>query len=148
MADTVPDRRAAVIAEAQSWIGTPFHHGQMLKAAGCDCLTFIVGVFVSAGIVVRPKIPFYRPDFMMHQAEETYLLGLLEHGREVKAPQPADVAIFKWGRIYAHAGIVVDWPWMLHAAPAIGVVKMRGDTGKLCGRPVKFISAFSDGETA
>lgn len=141
-------RRAAVIAEAQSWVGTPFHHAARVKGAGVDCLTFIAEVYTRASIVPPQKLPFYRPDFMNHQAEETYLNGLLAHGREVKTPLPGDVAIFKWGRIYAHAGIVVDWPWMLHAAPGIGVIRMRGDTGRLCGRPVKFISAFDDGASA
>ncbi len=141
-------RRAAVIAEALTWVGTPFHHAARVKGAGVDCLTFLTEVFERAGIVPRQTLPFYRPDFMMHQTEETYLLGLLEHGREVAAPLPADVAIFKWGRIYAHAGIVTDWPWMLHAAPSVGVIRMRGDTGRLCGRPVKFISAFADADPA
>lgn len=138
--------RTAVITEALTWIGTPYHHAGRVKGVGVDCLTFLMEVFSRTGVVPPQKTPFYRPDFMMHSAEETYLNGLLEHGREVKVPQPADVAIFKWGRIYAHAGIVVDWPWILHAAPAIGVVRMRGDTGKLSGRAVKFISAFDDGE--
>lgn len=138
------DIRRAIITEAESWIGTPFHHAARVKGIGCDCLTFIVEVYERVGIVPHQELPFYRPDFMNHSAEETYLNGLLKHGREVATPLPADVAIFRWGRIFAHAGIVVDWPWMLHAAPAIGVVKMRGDTGRLCGRPVKFISAFDE----
>ena len=135
-------RRAAIVAEAVTWIGTPYHHAARIKGAGVDCLTFIVEVYERAGVVGHQELPFYRPDFMNHEAEETYLRGLLEHGREVDAPLPGDVAIFKWGRIFAHAGIVTDWPWMLHAAPTLGVVRMRGNTGKLCGRPVKFISAF------
>lgn len=145
----MPDpRREAVISEALEWTGTPYVHMGQVKGAGCDCLTFIYCCYRNVGIVEEQEIPFYRPDFMMHNVEETYLLGLLEHGHEVKAPLPGDVAIFKWGRIYAHAGIVTDWPWMLHAAPAVGVVLARGNTGKLMGRPVKFISAFDDGDPA
>jgi cell wall-associated NlpC family hydrolase len=29
--------RAAVVAEARSWLGTPFHHQGRVKAAGVDC---------------------------------------------------------------------------------------------------------------
>jgi NlpC/P60 family putative phage cell wall peptidase len=141
-------RRAAIIAEALTWIGTPFHHAARIKGVGCDCLTYIAEVYARAGIVPPQQIPFYRPDFMQHQSEETYLNGLLQHGREVAQPLQADVAIFKWGRIYAHAGIVVEWPWMLHAAPSLGVIKMRGDMGRLRGRAVKFISAFVEGDPA
>lgn len=137
-------RRAALIAEAEKWIGTPYHHMGRVKGAGVDCLTFLVEVYERAGIVGHHEIPFYRPDFMLHQSAETYLEGLLQYGREVAAPLPGDVALFKWGRIYAHAGLVTDWPWMLHAMPGNGVIRMRGDMGKLTGRPVKFISAFGD----
>lgn len=140
-------RRASIVAEAKSFIGTQYHHMGKVKGAGVDCFTLLVAVYENCGLVPPQKIPFYRPDFMLHQSEETYLNGLLEHGHEVKSPLPGDIAIFKWGRIYAHAGIVVDhWPWMIHAAPQVGVIRMRGDTGKLCGRPVKFISAFDDSE--
>lgn len=137
-------RRKRILTEAEAWLGTPFHHGQLLKGAGCDCLTFLVGVFEAAEVVSRPELPFYRPDFMQHQTEETYLNGLLAYGREVKVPLPGDVAIFRWGRIYAHAGIVVEWPEMIHAHPNYGVMRMRGDVGRLLNRGVRFISAFGD----
>jgi hypothetical protein len=32
------------IAQARTWIGTPFHHQGRLKGVGCDCLGLIVGV--------------------------------------------------------------------------------------------------------
>lgn len=137
-------RRQLIIAEARTWLKTPFHHGQKLKGAGVDCLTFIVGVYENVGVVEPQRLPFYRPDFMQHQDEETYLNGLLEHGHEVVNPILADVAIFSWGRIYAHAGIVTSWPMMLHAHPVYGVIEMDGTQGKLRGRNVKFISAFED----
>jgi cell wall-associated NlpC family hydrolase len=137
-------RRALLIAEAQTWIGTPYHHMARVKGAGVDCLTFLVEVYEAVGIVPHQEIPFYRPDFMLHQSTETYLEALLGHGELVAAPLPGDVAIFKWGRIFAHAGLVTAWPWMLHAAPGHGVIAMRGDQGKLMERPVKFISAFRD----
>ena len=142
----VSAKRMAIVKEAKSWISTPYVHMGRVKGAGTDCLMFIVEVYQRVGIVGDVTIPFYRPDFMHHQSIETYLNGLLEHGHEVKYPLPGDVAIFKWGRIFAHAGIVLDWPWMLHAQPAVGVVRMNGTTGRLTGREHKFISAFDDGE--
>lgn len=141
-------RRQAILKEAQSWVGTAYHHMGRVKGVGADCLTFIVEVYVRAGIVSEPEIPFYRPDFMRHQNRETYLEGVLEYGHEVEVPLPGDVALFKWGRIYAHGGIVTAWPWIFHAAPQIGVIRMRGNEGKLRGREVKFISAFNDGTPA
>lgn len=141
----MPDpRRQLVIEEALTWLKTPFHHAAKVKGAGADCLTFIVGVYENVGLVPAQKLPFYRPDFMRHEAQENYLNGLLEYGKEVKVCLAGDVVIYKWGRIFAHAGIVVEWPFIIHAAPQLGVIKMRGDTGKLMGRERKFISAFED----
>jgi len=144
VSDELDPRRARLLAEAETWIGTPYHHMGRVRGAGVDCLTFLVEVYEAAGLVEHQEIPFYRPDFMLHQSAETYLEALLAHGRLVETPEPGDVAIFKWGRIFAHAGLVTDWPWMLHAAPGHGVIRMRGDQGKLMGRQVKFISAFGE----
>lgn len=138
-------RRIAVVAEVMEWIGTPYHHAARLKGVGCDCLTLLTEVYERAGVVPRQEVPFYRPDFMQHQSEETYLSGLLEHGREVEVPMPADVVVYRWGRIFAHAGIIVDWPWIVHADVSNGVIRARGNTGRLMGRDRKFISAFDDG---
>ena len=34
-----------VIAEARSWIGTPYRHQASLKGVGCDCLGLVRGVW-------------------------------------------------------------------------------------------------------
>ena len=34
----------AIIAEARSWLGTPWHHQASLKGVGCDCIGFVRGV--------------------------------------------------------------------------------------------------------
>lgn len=34
----------ALIAEARSWVHTPFHHGARLKGVGVDCVGLIVGI--------------------------------------------------------------------------------------------------------
>jgi cell wall-associated NlpC family hydrolase len=38
------DLRAAVVREAESWIGTPFHHAARVKGAGIDCLMLLAEV--------------------------------------------------------------------------------------------------------
>jgi hypothetical protein len=45
----------------------------------------------------------------------------------VPAPEPGDVAIFKFGRCYAHGVIVTKWPLMIHSWVDGGVGVMRGD---------------------
>lgn len=43
--------RGQILDEARSWIGTPFHHGQMAKGLGCDCLGFLAGIAFAVGYV-------------------------------------------------------------------------------------------------
>ena len=38
-------RRAAIVAAARSWIGTPYRHQASLKGVGCDCLGLLRGVW-------------------------------------------------------------------------------------------------------
>ncbi|SRR5581483_10224467 len=55
--------RAVIIAEAQSWIGTPYRHQASLKGVGCDCLGLIRGVW-RAVIGEEPEAPPpYAPDW-------------------------------------------------------------------------------------
>ncbi len=35
--------RAAIVAEARSWIGTPHRHQASLKDVGCDCFGLVLG---------------------------------------------------------------------------------------------------------
>jgi cell wall-associated NlpC family hydrolase len=135
-------RRAAVIAEARSWIRTPYHHMGRIKGAGCDCLTLLAEVYERAGIIGHVEIPFYRPDFMRHRDGEPYLEGVLAHGREVAIPEPGDAALWRFGRCLSHAAIVVAWPQVIHADSANGVTPADGTQGHAMGRAVRFFSPF------
>ena len=80
----------------------------------------------------------------MHRSAETYLDGLLRYGREVERAEPGDVALFKYGRVFWHGGIVTEWPTLIHAfADRRQVCWGNAEQGRLAThRPVKFISAF------
>jgi NlpC/P60 family putative phage cell wall peptidase len=88
-------KRAAVVAEAESWLGTPYHHMARLKGVGCDCLTLLAAVYEAAGVVPAIEIPFYPPDWHLHRGVERYMDGLLAYAHEVDAPAPGDVALFR-----------------------------------------------------
>ena len=137
-------RRAAVLAEAWSWYRTPYHDKARRKGAGCDCLTLLAEVYAAAGVIAPVHdLPFYRLDAFRHRSEETYLEGLLGYGREVEIPEPADVALFKMGRIFFHGAIVVAWPKVIHADFANGVIDADAVDGALKRlRPVRFFSPF------
>ena len=87
----IGDRRR-VIAEAESWLGTPYHHMGRLKGVGCDCLTLLAGVYHASGVIPALDIPFYPPDWHLHRSVERYLEGLVGHACEVDGAKPGDVA--------------------------------------------------------
>lgn len=41
--------REAIVAEARTWMGTPFHHQASLKGVGCDCIGLVRGVARAVG---------------------------------------------------------------------------------------------------
>jgi cell wall-associated NlpC family hydrolase len=135
-------RRSAVVEEAQSWIGTPFHHEARIKGAGVDCLMMLAEVYERAGVVGHIDVPHYPQDWHMHRDAERYMEGLLAYTHEIEAPQPADIALFKFGRVFSHGAIVVEWPRVIHAYWAIGVVWGDVRQPPLKGREVRFFSPF------
>jgi cell wall-associated NlpC family hydrolase len=146
MSDNLDPRRAAIVTEAKSWIGTPFHHEARIKGAGVDCLQLLVGVAQNVGIIGEIKIPHYSPDFHLHRDDETYYEGLLKYLTEIPGPPgPGDVALFKLTRIFWHGAIVVEWPRVIHADWNNGVVWGDVNLKPLRDHPVKFFSAFGDG---
>jgi NlpC/P60 family putative phage cell wall peptidase len=139
----VDERRSAIVAEARTWIGTPFHHQGRVKGAGVDCLMLLAEVFERAGAAQHVDPPFYVPDWHMHRDAERYLEGLLGYAREIEArPQPGDIALFRFGRTFSHGAIVTDWPRLIHAYWQIGVVWGDVTLYPLAGRPARFFSVF------
>lgn len=121
-----PDSRARVVEAARAWIGTPYHHMADLKGVGVDCAMLLVRVFCDLGLVASFDPRPYTRDWMLHRDDERYLGFLVASAREVEAPQPGDVILFRVGRCYAHGGIVTlpDPLTILHAfAPAARVLE-------------------------
>jgi len=116
--------RAAVVAEARSWIGTPYHLGADVKGAGVDCAMILVRVFCDLGLVAPFDPRPYSNDWHLHRSEEVYLRLLLERAHEVASPEPGDVVLFRYGRCYSHGGIVTSAePFtMIHAFASARIV--------------------------
>jgi cell wall-associated NlpC family hydrolase len=75
--------RAAVVAEARSWLRTPYHHMGRVKGAGVDCATLLAEIYARAGMIAPVTIPFYPPDWHLHREAERYLGFVLEHAHEI-----------------------------------------------------------------
>lgn len=106
MQNSEADQRAAVVAEARKWLGTPYHNCADVKGVGVDCGMLLVRVFVDTGLVPPFDPRPYPADWHLHRSEERYLGFVFDRGSEVEAPQPGDVLVLRIGRCYSHGGIV------------------------------------------
>jgi hypothetical protein len=112
---THPEERAAVILEALSWEGTPYHHNQALKGVAADCVRFLNEPYVACGFTTREPQRDYPADWHFHRSEELLLEAIGRRCHPVDRPDPADIVTWKLGRCFAHCAIVIDWPIVIHA---------------------------------
>jgi cell wall-associated NlpC family hydrolase len=107
VSDLSRDRqRAAVVAEARSWIGTPYHNCADRKGIGVDCGMLLVRVFVDLGLCAPFDPRPYPVDWHLHRSEERYLGFIFDRSAETDAPLPGDVMVFRYGRCYSHGAVV------------------------------------------
>lgn len=132
-----------VLAEATTWLGTPWHHEGGVKGAGVDCAMLLVRVFSAVGAIPDIDPRPYPMDHMLHSAQERFLSWLEQYADPVplgKDPQPGDVIVYRVGRCYSHAAIVDQWPNVIHAfRDERKVVVTRFDVGRLAGKLFKIM---------
>ncbi|WP_434058440.1 NlpC/P60 family protein [Coralliovum pocilloporae] len=94
----MPTTPEDLIAEARSWIGTPYRHQASLKGVGCDCLGLVRGLWRFLYGTEPESLPAYTPDWAEANGEET----LAEAGHRHLLPISTDVAeagdliLFRW----------------------------------------------------
>lgn len=136
--------RERVIAEARSWLGTPYHHQASAKGAGCDCLGLVRGVW-RAVIGDEPAVaPPYTPDWGESSGRELLMEACGAFLAPVDAPAPGDVLLFrvKPRGIAKHVGILIEGDerigLMIHAYEGIGVIEQA--TGGFWAR--RFVGGY------
>jgi len=146
--------RAAVVAEARRWTGTPYRHRGRTLGAACDCANILIEAFAGAGLI-EPFTPGdYSPDWHLHRSEERYLAvvesycsraddddrPLIERGPEFRA-LPGDILMWRWGRTFSHSAIVTAWPKIVHAfAPEEFVVECDVTGTPMSDNPLRVYS--------
>jgi len=125
-----------IVAQARTWLGTPFHHQARLKGKGCDCLGLIVGVVDELGLKDRNgmKLAAYDEVTYSKEPDGAYLIqkltGLLEEVPIAEA-RAGDLALFKVRENPQHLAILSDYEGglgMIHSfAPSRRVVEHRLD---------------------
>lgn len=128
-------QRQAIVDEALSWVGTPYHGHSCTKGAGADCGQFIIGVYRNcghfpAGVEVPENYPL---QVAQHKKDTRYVNTVLTYMDEISEVQvkPGDVVIYKIGLAFTHAAIIVKWPeYVIHAIETHGVSAGHGSNTK------------------
>ena len=119
-----------VVAEARSWIGTPYLHQASVKGAGADCLGLVRGIWRSLYQHEPEPVPPYTDDWAEPDHREVLLLAarrwLLE--KPVARQASGDVLLFRMrsGSIAKHLGVQSQAgpePRFIHAYTGHGVVE-------------------------
>jgi cell wall-associated NlpC family hydrolase len=107
--------RARLIAEALSWVGTPYRQLGATKGVAVDCSMLLVRAMVDAGVVEDFDPRPYPPAWFLHRDDERYIDWLATIAVEVETPKPGDIIALKMGRAFAHSGFIVDAEHLVHA---------------------------------
>ncbi|TWB20681.1 hypothetical protein FBZ89_10680 [Nitrospirillum amazonense] len=140
-------QRAAVVAEAFSWVGTPYHQLADVKGAGVDCSMLLVRVFVDTGVLPPFDPRPYPPDWHLHRSDERYIDWAARFGRPFdpaeRPPQAGDVVLARFGRCFSHGAVMTGRFELVHAYARDGRCVV-GDLRQLpfLDRPLIFYSLW------
>lgn len=139
-------QRSAVVAEALTWLGTPYHHHGRIKGAGVDCAQILCAVYEATGVVPHVEPGNYAREHHLHRDEEIYIDWIERCGGvEVQTPALGDIALFHWGRTWSHGAIVIELEpviTVVHSYIRRGVVLNRLTEEPLAGRVPRYWSVL------
>ncbi len=118
------------LAEARTWIGTPYRHQASCKGAGADCLGLLRGVWRALYGAEPAPVPPYTPDWDEPRGDEVLWRAARRHllARGPGEEAPGDVLLFRMapGAVAKHLGIagrVGPAASFVHAYSRHGVVE-------------------------
>lgn len=107
--------RARLVAEALTWVGTPYRQLGAAKGVAVDCSMLLVRVMIDAGIVAEFDPRPYPPSWFLHRADERYVDWMETVAKRVDVPRPGDIMLMRIGRAFAHSAFIVDDMHLVHA---------------------------------
>ncbi len=124
----------AIIAEARSWLGTPWRHQASVKGVGCDCAGLVRGVGNRLGLMdCREGTPGTAEFAGYGRAPEPKrMIRALDRfmDRRGGVPQSGDVLLMRFDRDPQHLAILTDEGTIVHALSSAGrVVEHRLSPG-------------------
>ncbi len=115
----MPAWSAQIVAEARSWIGTPYLHQASLQGQGCDCLGLVRGVWRALYGAEPERVPAYTADWGEAEGEDVLLAAAMRHfqPRPLGPLAAGDVLVFRWhtAALAKHIGIATSAQTMVHA---------------------------------
>ena len=113
------NRRAAIVARARGWIGTPYHHQASCRGAGADCLGLVRGVWREIYGADPEQPPPYSRDWAEASGAETLLEAATRHLLVVaiEAADAGDIVVFRLrvGVVAKHTAILTGRKSFVHA---------------------------------
>ena len=119
-----------LVAEARTWLGTPYVHQMARHGAGCDCLGLVRGMWRAVYGQEPEAPPAYSMDWSEPQGEERLWAAALRH---LVPKDPGDVGFgdvvlfrMKAGAVAKHLGVQSEigaTPRFIHAYSGHGVVE-------------------------
>jgi NlpC/P60 family putative phage cell wall peptidase len=120
--------RETLIAEARTWLGTPWHHQASLKGVGCDCIGFVRGAALPFVGPVAIDLD-YPETWHLYRAEPRMYLGFKERCQEIDIDdiRDGDVLLFGAGKGPAHhCAYVTPGGGLIHCYREARVVVEQG----------------------
>lgn len=95
------------VAEAQAWIGTPFHWQASVKGVGCDCKGLVAGVARALGLPEAEGLYARMADYGAdgRVPVSTLLRGMAETLTRTPVARPGDVLLFRMSGQPQHMGV-------------------------------------------
>jgi cell wall-associated NlpC family hydrolase len=139
--------REDVVREALRWEGTPYHSHARVLGAGVDCCNLPAAVYEACGLIEHLS-PRYSRQWFLHHDEELFLEYVRPHATEIPREKAGmgDLGIWRYGRTYSHAAILLGDGVVIHALQQSGCV-VRSDMDRdedLLRRPALFFTLFSE----
>lgn len=133
--------RAQFVAEARTWLGTPFQHQARVRGAGVDCVGLVIGVARDLGLAdVRIA------DYPRTPQASRLLVECRQHMTPIALAdaRPGDVLLMRFRRDPQHVAVVADYVHgglsIVHAYEGAGaVVEHRLDDAWLA----RVVAAFA-----
>jgi NlpC/P60 family putative phage cell wall peptidase len=115
----------AVIAEARTWIGTPYRHQASLKGVGCDCLGLVRGVWRGVTGAEPERAPPYSPDWA-EAGSDALLDAACRLLTATDRVRPGAVLVFRWRKDLPakHCAVATGDATMIHAHDGAAVAEV------------------------